>query len=39
MVVVVSFLPRDAHRAVLLSRPSICLSVRDVDVPWAYRLG
>jgi len=36
-------LPRDARSAsaVLLSyvvRPSVYLSVRDVDVPWAYRL-
>ena len=44
---IVHFLPRDARSAseVLLRyvvrpsvRLSVCLSVRDVDVPWAYRL-
>jgi len=37
------FLPRDARSAMrgtaIVSRPSVCLSVRNVDVPWAYVLG
>jgi len=36
------FLPRDARGAkrdiAIVSRLSVCLSVRNVQLPWAYRL-
>ena len=40
---IASFLSRDARSAkrgiAIVGRPSVCLSIRNVDVQWAYVLG